>query len=92
MDNIHQANAKFRCFFDLYGIRPVEVIYEDMRRDLQAAGDDVVRKLGFSGTIGAQVSPSLITLAPQSTALNADFAARIRSKYNLFSLGTAGSG
>jgi trehalose 2-sulfotransferase len=81
MNNIHEANAKLRCFFDVYGIQPVDVLYEDLVNDLQGTGDRVARELGFPGVLEPTVQPRALTLKKQANALNADFVARFRERF-----------
>jgi LPS sulfotransferase NodH len=82
IDRIHEANAKFRCFFDVYGIRPVEVIYEDLTANLEATGGRVIRELGFAGVGEGGVSAAALTLAKQSKELNEKFVSRFLRAYD----------
>jgi LPS sulfotransferase NodH len=86
IDGIHEANAKFRTFFDVYGIRPVEVIYEDLVQDLQTQGDRIVREIGYAGA-NATVRPDTITLRKQRNALNDSFVKRVQQHYSFYGMG-----
>lgn len=82
MDHIHESNAKLRTFFDVYGIEPIEVNYEDLVLNPQGVGDNVLRQLGYAGP-DATVQPQRLTLRKQSSAMNEEFAQRIRDMYRL---------
>ena len=84
MDSIYAANAKFHCFFSVYGIQPVRVTYEDLVQDLQTTGDRVIRDLGFPGIKAVSVLPRAVTLKRQSSNLNEVFAKRVHDRYDRF--------
>lgn len=84
MSKIHEANARFRCFFDLYGIKPVDVTYEELVRNPQVVGNRVLQQLGMEGIPSYSVAPEGVTLSKQANHLNTSFMARIRERYNNF--------
>lgn len=81
VDGICEANAKFRAFFEVYGIKPIKVTYEDLVQDLQAEGDRVIRELAFANTEGGKVNPGALIHQKQANHLNEIFIRRFRNMY-----------
>jgi trehalose 2-sulfotransferase len=86
---IHEANAKFRAFFDIYGLKPIDVVYEELTADPQAVGDRVLRELGYAELRGGSVRPEAVSISRQANELNRSFTARIRAMYDAFHPRTA---
>jgi LPS sulfotransferase NodH len=84
MSRIHEANARFRGFFDLFGIKPVDVTYEELVRRPQEVGERVLQELGFEGIVNYSVVPTAITLTKQANHVNKSFIERIREHYDNF--------
>jgi LPS sulfotransferase NodH len=83
MTEIRKANAMFQSFFDVYGIRPVCVSYEELVADPAVVASRALSELGFGGLADLSVDPVAVPIRRQANRLNEEFATRLRARFQL---------
>lgn len=76
--NITMANALFEIFFELHGIDPIRIVYEDVESDASKIGEIVQERLGISFS---EQAASTLPVTKQRAFVNGEWEVRFRAEY-----------